>query len=525
MCLSAVAWCRAAHPACGVTSLRAAWLYDSPSLYSDVWMVLGFAAAQTERIGLGPAVLVPNLRHPLTQASAIATLEQLAPGRAAVAIGTGFTGRMAMGKKALGWKGVREYVAQVRALLRGEPVEVDGAMVQMLHADAFAPARPIATPIVVAANGPKGLAVAEELGDGVMTIGSGNPDFEWCSVLAFGTVLDDGEDAGSARALAAAGPGLTVVFHGMYEGNPEAVDGLPGGAGVAGRVEQVPQELRHLAVHEDHLVAVTEHDRPLLDGALLRAFTWTERVPRCAPGSTRSKRRAERRSSTRRWVPTSPANSKPLRRWAACGEHDRRADGRGARRRRERLAPRVSGRGRPRRRGRRVRDVRRGRRDDPFLHLLRDEAVRRAAAWILIQEGRLEVSRPVADYIPEFASFGKDVVTVEQVMLHTAGFPNAFMRGDRRCRPGRARRRVRGVAARVGARDPVRVSRRVRALGARRTDRAARWLRLPRLRGAARVHAARTAARARDPARRAGGSSRRSSRRRMVRSSTRPWPH
>jgi 5,10-methylenetetrahydromethanopterin reductase len=252
-----------------------AWLYDSPALYGDVWMVLALAAAQTERIGLGPAVLVPNLRHPLTQASAIATLEQLAPGRAAVAIGTGFTGRMAMGKKALGWTGVREYIAQVRALLRGEAVEVDGAMVQMLHAAAFAPARPIATPIVVAANGPKGLAVAGELGDGVMTIGGGNPDFEWCSVLAFGTVLDDGEDPGSPRALAAAGPGLTVVFHAMYERNPEAVDALPGGADWRARVEAVPEELRHLAVHEDHLVGVTDRDRPLLDGELLRAFTWT----------------------------------------------------------------------------------------------------------------------------------------------------------------------------------------------------------------------------------------------------------
>ena len=250
-------------------------MYDSPSLYSDVWMVLALAAAQTERIGLGPAVLVPNLRHPLTQASAIATLEQLAPGRAAVAIGTGFTGRVAMGKPALGWVGVRQYIAQVRALLRGEAVEVDGAMVQMLHLDAFAPPRPVATPIVVAANGPKGLAVAGELGDGVMTIGGGNPDFEWCSVLAFGTVLDDGEDPGSPRALAAAGPGLTVVFHAMYERDPETVDGLSGGAEWRARVEAVPEELRHLAVHEDHLVAVTERDRPLLDGELLRAFTWT----------------------------------------------------------------------------------------------------------------------------------------------------------------------------------------------------------------------------------------------------------
>ena len=59
---------------------RRAWLYDSPSLYNDVWAILALAAVRTERIGLGPAVLVPNLRHPLAQASAIATLEQLAPG-------------------------------------------------------------------------------------------------------------------------------------------------------------------------------------------------------------------------------------------------------------------------------------------------------------------------------------------------------------------------------------------------------------------------------------------------------------
>lgn len=250
-------------------------MYDSPALYGDVWVVLALAATQTDRIGLGPAVLVPNLRHPLVQASAIATMEQLAPGRIAVAIGTGFTGRMAMGQRALPWAYVRAHIAQLRALLRGEQVEIDGRLVQMLHAADFAPPRPIATPIVVAANGPKGNAVAAEFGDGVMTIGGGNPEFDWCSALAFGTVLDDGEDPGSDRALAAAGPGLTVVYHGMWEGDPSAVDNLPGGTEWRARIEQLPPAARHLAVHEDHLVEVTDRDRPLLDGELLRAFTWT----------------------------------------------------------------------------------------------------------------------------------------------------------------------------------------------------------------------------------------------------------
>jgi len=50
-----------------------------------------------------------------------------------------------------------------------------------------------------------------------------------------------------------------------------------------------------------------------------------------------------------------------------------------------------------------------------------------SAVWLLIGDGLLDVSRPVAEYVPEFATEGKGVITVEQVMLHTAGFPNAVM--------------------------------------------------------------------------------------------------
>jgi len=48
-----------------------------------------------------------------------------------------------------------------------------------------------------------------------------------------------------------------------------------------------------------------------------------------------------------------------------------------------------------------------------------------ATMWLLIGEGRVDVAKPVVEYIPEFGTNGKDVVTVEQVMLHTSGFPAA----------------------------------------------------------------------------------------------------
>jgi 5,10-methylenetetrahydromethanopterin reductase len=252
-----------------------AWLYDSPALYPDVWVTLARVAERTERIGLGPAVLIPSLRHVLVQATAIATLESLAPGRTVAALGTGFTGRMALGQQPLPWAAVEEYLRQLRALLRGEQVEVDGSVVRMIPPDGFLPARPVDVPILVAANGQRGLQVAKELGDGVMTIGSGQPEFDWCAVLAFGTVLDEGEQPTSSRALEAAGPALTVVYHGMYEANPAAVDSLPGGPEWRESVESLPASVRHLTIHEDHLVRVTERDAPLLDGHTLAAFTWT----------------------------------------------------------------------------------------------------------------------------------------------------------------------------------------------------------------------------------------------------------
>jgi CubicO group peptidase (beta-lactamase class C family) len=53
------------------------------------------------------------------------------------------------------------------------------------------------------------------------------------------------------------------------------------------------------------------------------------------------------------------------------------------------------------------------------------KAIMSAAAWLLIGEGKLDVRERAAEIVPEFGSNGKDVVTVEQLLLHTAGFPNA----------------------------------------------------------------------------------------------------
>src|SRR5919197_4551005 len=91
-----------------------AWLYDTPQQSPDIWMTLGLAAERTERIGLGPGVLVPSLRHPMVNAAATATLSALAPGRVAASFGTGFTGRHAMGHRAITWSFMESYIRAYR---------------------------------------------------------------------------------------------------------------------------------------------------------------------------------------------------------------------------------------------------------------------------------------------------------------------------------------------------------------------------------------------------------------------------
>jgi 5,10-methylenetetrahydromethanopterin reductase len=121
-------------------------------------------------------------------------------------------------------------------------------------------------PILIGADGPKGLAVAADLGDGVFSAAIPQPEAaqvaDWRALLAFGTVLDDGEDLTSPRVIDAAGPGAVVLYHATYERGGPAVDGLPGGRQWREAIEASPGHERHLAIHAGHLVKANARDQP-----------------------------------------------------------------------------------------------------------------------------------------------------------------------------------------------------------------------------------------------------------------------
>ncbi len=265
-----------------------AWCYDSPPLYPDVWMTLALAAQRTERIQLGPGVLIPYLRHVMTNAAAIATMDALAPGRLVVGIGAGFTGRLALGQQAHTWREVTAYIRALRALLAGEETEWDGSVIKMMHPAGFAPARPLQPPILLATQGPKGMEVARQVADGIISaVPLGG--FPWAAHILQGTVLDPGEDPGSERALDAGGHAAALVYHLMYDvASFPDVETLPGGQEWRRRAELVPERVRHLAVHDNHLVGLNALDTGVVTGEVMTALgagaeasAWQDRLASC----------------------------------------------------------------------------------------------------------------------------------------------------------------------------------------------------------------------------------------------------
>jgi len=91
--------------------------YDS--IGSDVYETLALCAANTEKIKLGPGVTSPRARMAPVTARAMATLNELAPGRCVLGIGTGNTARRAWGMPIAKLEEVRSDVELYRNMLSG----------------------------------------------------------------------------------------------------------------------------------------------------------------------------------------------------------------------------------------------------------------------------------------------------------------------------------------------------------------------------------------------------------------------
>jgi 5,10-methylenetetrahydromethanopterin reductase len=162
---STVAWARAAEDA-GLGSLWIIEDYFHPGAYA----MAGAAAAATSRVTIGLGVVNPYTRHPALVAMETAALAGLAPGRVALGLGSS-NRRWIDDQMSIPFKtplrGLRDGIEITRRLLAGERVTHAGECFSVAGVALEAPP-PAPVPILLGVKGPRALALAAEVSDGVL---------------------------------------------------------------------------------------------------------------------------------------------------------------------------------------------------------------------------------------------------------------------------------------------------------------------------------------------------------------------
>jgi F420-dependent oxidoreductase-like protein len=145
----------------------AAWM-TTAGAGLDAMTIFAAAAVQTERIGLGASIIPTWPRHPIVVAQQAQVIEQLAPGR--LVIGLGSSSRPSM-ERLVGanWREprqhMREYVTVLKTLLDQGKVDVDGS-----HYTAHAQiASPIDVPVMIGTLRANTYKLAGEIADGAIS--------------------------------------------------------------------------------------------------------------------------------------------------------------------------------------------------------------------------------------------------------------------------------------------------------------------------------------------------------------------
>lgn len=280
-----------------------AWLADSQMLWSDCYATLALAAYRTSHIKLGTGVAVSGTRPAPVNASGIATINALAPGRTFFGVGAGNTALRVMGLPPQRIRQFEQYLQTVAPLLKGAEAQMparQGAIpIQHIMPDKGFVNFDDPIPLYVSGFGPKSLALAGQYGDGaVVALGSNptamsriwhmlqegarqagrdiNPQNFYTTALTTMVVLDDGEAVDSDRVKAECGAMAMAGVHYAYDqyrnfGHqpPNSFSGI--WADYTRLLESYPAERRHQRIHAGHNCWVIEEEEQFLTPEVLAA--------------------------------------------------------------------------------------------------------------------------------------------------------------------------------------------------------------------------------------------------------------
>jgi alkanesulfonate monooxygenase SsuD/methylene tetrahydromethanopterin reductase-like flavin-dependent oxidoreductase (luciferase family) len=260
------------------------WVADSQMLWSDCYATLALIAARTSRIKIGTGVAVAGTRSVAVTAAAHATLNRIAPGRVFCGMGTGNTAMRVMGHRPMPIGEFEDHLVSLRLLLDGDEATVSWrgrpSLVRHLMPDhgfvGFTPR----IPLYVSGFGPRAMALAARLGDGlVMSVppvpeavqrvwarldaaaaGVGravDPSSFLTTTLTTMFVTEPGEPTDSARVREGVGAFAIAAMHYLYEqwreaGRPDQPGRYPGWDDYVAMLDTVDPERLHQRIHGGH---------------------------------------------------------------------------------------------------------------------------------------------------------------------------------------------------------------------------------------------------------------------------------
>jgi probable F420-dependent oxidoreductase len=176
------------------------WTYDSHVLWQESTPTLALAAEATERIKLGHMVTNPGTREPTVVASTYATLHDISDGRMVMGIGRGDSARRYINQKPVRVARFEQSLQMIKPLMNGEKVRWNDTELELTWVRKDLP--PIE--MHVAGYGPKVLAIAGRLGDGVI-IQLADPDIiQWTMKTAREAAEEAGRDPAELKCIVCA---------------------------------------------------------------------------------------------------------------------------------------------------------------------------------------------------------------------------------------------------------------------------------------------------------------------------------
>ena len=172
------------------------WTYDSHILWQECMPLLTMMAMRTSTMKVGLCVTNPGTRDPTVLASAHATLQDISDGLVVMGIGRGDSARRTIGLKPVRMAEYEAACVMMKELMNGRVASWNEQELQLEWAKDLAE-----IPLFLAGYGPKALAVAGRVSDGVI-IQLADPDIvEWIMGIARKDAAEAGRDPDALRPI------------------------------------------------------------------------------------------------------------------------------------------------------------------------------------------------------------------------------------------------------------------------------------------------------------------------------------